>query len=142
MNKLVKVAVDKDNRFSHIVSDEKYKEWLLKCIIVSDDLVLTLRPHAAFIHDASTLERKHEVQWEDVLPFKNNGLAYYGSTTSHSSMDCSSCIGSFDIYKEDVGEISCKSVNNEWHSKEEDNKGRNYCIVRFKLNEEGNSIQV
>ena len=57
-------------------------------------------------------------------------------------MESSSCIGPFSIYAEDVENISCKSVNNDWLSKEEDNKGHNTWIVRFKLNKDQNSIEV
>ena len=87
INQLVKVAMDENSCFKHIVSDEKYKDKLLKCIIVSDDLVLTLRPFAAFIHDASTLKRKHEVKWNNSLPVEVRQLNNYGSTTSYSTTD-------------------------------------------------------
>ena len=65
---LVKISVDENSSLTHIISEEVYEEILLKCIIVSDDLVLTLRQNAGFIHDASTLERKYEVKWNDVFP--------------------------------------------------------------------------
>ena len=98
-NKLIKISVDKEGILSELLSDE-FTELLLQVVIVSDEIVLTLRPDAVFIHDASTLKRKHEVKYNDVLKGAEvSRLSYYGSSTSHSSYENSSCLGPFIVAK-------------------------------------------
>ena len=41
-----------------------------------------------------------------------------------------------------MNDFSFCTVNNEWLSKEESNKGENSWICRFKLSEDGNTFKV
>ena len=94
---MIKVSVDKEGVLSELLSDVS-TELFLSCIIVSDEIVLTLRPVATYIHDASTLAIKHEVKYNDILKGAEVArLSYYGPTTSHSSYESSSCLGPFII---------------------------------------------
>ena len=54
-NSLVKIKLDENNNLDHFLSDEKFDTMLLKCIIVSDTRLLSIRPKAAYIHDMSNL---------------------------------------------------------------------------------------
>ena len=54
-NKLVKIKLDENNNLDHFLSDEKFDTLLLKCIIVSDTRLLSIRPEAAYIHGMSNL---------------------------------------------------------------------------------------
>ena len=96
---MIKVSVDKEGVLSELVGDER-TELFLSCIIVTDEIVLTLRPEATYIHDASTLAVKHEVKYNDILKGAEVArLSYYGPTTSHSSYESSSCLGPFIVTK-------------------------------------------
>jgi hypothetical protein len=54
-NSLVKIKLDENNNLDHLLSDEKFDALLLKCIIVSNIRLLSIRPEAAYIHDMSNL---------------------------------------------------------------------------------------
>ena len=54
-NKLFKIKLDENNNLVHFLSDEKFDTKLLKCIIVSETRLLSIRPKAAYIHDMSNL---------------------------------------------------------------------------------------
>ena len=115
---------------------------LLNCIIATDETFLTLRPNAAHIHDASTLACKHEVKYNNALKeVEVSRLSYYGSTSSHSSFESSSCLGPFIVSAANIPKFGCKSVNNENPSKDGSNKDFNTLIARFKLNAEETSIE-
>ena len=101
--------MDEERILNPITSDE-CKEKLLRCVIVSDTRFLTYRVDAVYIHDISDLRKIHVVKWADVLPVDAE-LSPFGITTSHSSMDPSSCVGSFIIAQKDLNLITTSSVN-------------------------------
>ena len=84
---------------------------LVKCIIVSDDLFVSFLKEAAYIRSVATLERLHEIQWNDALPIKVTSLSTYGVTTSHSSIESSDFICSFGIDPEGEDEVPACSMD-------------------------------
>jgi hypothetical protein len=103
-NVLVKFSLDENDVVEHIVSDDDFKgkkgkvdERLFKCIVVSNSRILTFRSQSAFIHDVSSLCRLHEVQYNKFLPVEVEQLQKFGITSSFSTTDSSSFIGSFFV---------------------------------------------
>ena len=140
-NKLIRVSVDKEGILSELLSDE-FRELLLSIVIVSDEVVLTLRPNETYIHNASTLACKHKVEYNDILKGPEvSRLSYYGSTVSHSSYESSSCLGPFIVTTKNIDKLGAKSVNDENLSEDGSNWGFNTWIARFKLNAAGDSIE-
>ena len=84
---------------------------LVKCIIVSDDLLVTFLKEAAYIRSIATLERTHEIKWSEVLPIKVTTLSTYGVTSSHSSIESSDFIASFGIDPEGEDEVPACSMD-------------------------------
>ena len=115
---------------------------LVKCIIVSDDLFVSFLKETAYIRSIATLERTHEIKWNEVLPISVTSLSTYGVTSSHSSIESSEFICSFGIDPEGEEEVPAFSMDDQWRSEEEENKEEDNWIVRVKLNSDKSSLEV
>ena len=94
-NKLVKIELDENNRIKHSASEEVLALHLLKCLIVSDTVLISFRPDSTCIHDMSNLKLMNLIHWNDLLPVKVFALSNHSINSSFDTTDTSSCIGSF-----------------------------------------------